>query len=164
MFKKFAVILIPIVYFALSANAFPEDAKIGVMNFRKIFYEYKETKDFQKELESKDEEAKKEFEKKADEIRKLRDEISLLSEKAKEKKETALREKAMDLDKFRRDKGEDLLRWRDAKVADIDKVIRSAAADFAQKNGYDMILDNIALVYSSDKDNLTEEILKELNK
>lgn len=164
MAKKFLCIMIVFACLALTAKAHAADLKIGYVDMRKIFYEYEETKKFQKDLETKDQSAKEEFEKKTNEIRQMRDELELLSEKAKDKKNEELRRKTKELNDFRRDKGEELLAWRDAEVRRINKTIGDTTSEFAKKNGYNMVFNQMAFVYSSGNYDITDEILKELNK
>jgi len=164
MQKKVLGIAVILLCTILCGSVFAEDLKIGVMNFRKAFLEYEKTKGFQKELETKDEAAKKEFDVKAKEVRKLRDEIELLSEKAKEKKREELLKRTNELNAFRRNKGEELLRWRDTEMREINDNIVNTVNKYAQKNGYDVIFDKMSFVYSSDKYEITEKIITELNK
>ncbi len=165
MIRKKEIVLIVLVCFGLlCGGAYAEELKIGYINMRKAFYEYRKTKEFQKQLEAKDEAAKKEFEKKADEFKKLRDEIDLLSEKAKAGKQEELRKKAKELDEFRRNKSEELIRWRDAQIREINKDLMDTAARYAKANGYDIVLDKMAFVYAPDEYDITDAVLKELNK
>ena len=113
MRKKILVVLILVLCMALSANAFAKEMKIGCLNMRKVFYEYKKTKDFNQTLEKEDAKVKEEIEKRTQDLRKLRDEIDLLSEEAKAKKEPELRQKIKKLDDFRKEKIEELLRKKD---------------------------------------------------
>lgn len=164
MQKKLLGIAVILLCMTLCGSVFAEDIKIGVMNFRQAFLEYEKTKDFQKELETKDEAAKKEFDDKAKEVRKLRDEIELLSEKAKEKKREELLKRTNELNAFRRTKGEELLRWRDTEMREINGDIINIVNKYAEKNKYDVIFDKMSSVYSSEKYNITNEIITELNK
>jgi len=163
MIRKTGLITLILCLFLLPA-AFSADMKIGYINMRRAFYEYKKTKDFQKELEEKDTLAKEEFEKKAENFRKMRDEIDMLSDKAKEKKQAELREKAKELDEYRKTKGEELIRWRDEKIREINKDLMDATGGFAKKNNYDIVLDKMAFVYSPEEYDITDKVLKEVNK
>ncbi len=165
MFKKLVSTMILILFcITLCENVFAEGQKVGLINFRKAVFECKKGKALRKEIEQKDKKAKEELDKMAKELRKLRDESDLLSDKARAKKEEELRKKQVVFNDSRRKMSEELLRWRDDKMREITKNITDATAAYAKKNGYDMILDQMALVYYTDKYDITDEILKELNK
>lgn len=164
MHKMFLGALVLAVSLVLPGSVFAEDMKLGYINTRKVIYEYKKMKDFQKEFEKKDKEAKDEFDKITNQIRKLRDEMDLLAEKAKKKKQAELAEKGEELNEFRRTKGEELMRWRDTKIREINDDVVSATEGFAKENGYDIVFDQMASVYSAKKYDITDEIIKILNK
>ena len=89
MKKIFAIFLF--CTFLMTAPAFGENAKMGFIDMRKVFFDYNKTKNFNSSLEKEDEEAKKELEKRSDKLRKLKDEIDLLSDEARKKREPELR-------------------------------------------------------------------------
>jgi outer membrane protein len=163
MFKKVMCLVIACCCI-MSGVSFAAELKIGVLDFRKTGNEYDKAKELRKELEVKRDGTQKEIEEMTAEISKLRDELDLLSESAKEKKQAELREKTREYNEFRRTKSEELLYWRDSKMREITKDIIDTATNFAKKNGYDIILDQMAAVYYSEKFDITDTILKELNK
>jgi len=161
---KRVILLSLVACFLLSHATYAQEPKIAVINMRKVFYEYKKTKNFNQTLENEDKELKKEIDQKTEEIRKLRDEIDLLSEKAREGRQPELREKMRTLEEFRRKKLEEFLRRKDDMFKEIRADILSQAEIYAKKNGYDMIFDKAIYVYSSDKYDVTDNIVKMLNK
>jgi len=164
MFRNILACIILISCFLFTDIASAEAMKLGYINMRKVFFEYKKTKDSNKVLEKEDEMAKKEIEAKAQEIRKLRDEFDLLSEEAKEKREPELRQRLKELDEFRKSKIEAFIRKKDEMFKEIKDDIMSVAERYAKKNGYDVLFDEAILVYSPEKYDITEDIIKELNK
>ena len=62
MLKRFLGFGILCMCLILSNRAYAEDLRIGCINMRKVFYEYKKTKDFNERLEKEDEKVKKEIE------------------------------------------------------------------------------------------------------
>ncbi|NQU95300.1 MAG: OmpH family outer membrane protein [Candidatus Omnitrophica bacterium] len=165
MIKKLISMLILVLFCAtFCANVFAEGQKVGLINFRKAGFECKKGKAFQAEFEGKDKKAKEELDKMAKELRKLRDESDLLSDKAKAKKEEELRKKQVAFNDSRRKKSEEIIRWRDDQMREITKEITDATAAYAKNNGYDMILDQMVAVYFTETYDITDEILKELNK
>jgi len=164
MNKKFIGLLVIIFCFVLSGYAFSAGLKIGYVNMRKVFYEYKKTKEFNDKLEKEEKQIKKEIEKRTDEVRKLRDEMDLLSEKAKERKEPALRKEMAELDEFRRSKVDGILRKKDEMFKEIRENILKVTEQYAKKNSYDVVFDEALFVYSLGKYDITNEIIKKLNK
>jgi len=164
MHRKILAISIFVLSFAISLNAFAKEIKIGYVNMRKVFFEYEKTKEFNAKLETEDEETKKAMNEKTQELRKLRDELDLLSDEAKKKKEPELKQKLKELDAIRKEKLEGFIRKRDAMFKEIRDDIVETTADYAKKNNYDIILDDAVLLYSSKSYEITENILKVLNK
>ncbi len=164
MGKKILGVLILVLCMSLSVGAFAKELKVGCLDMRKVFYEYNKTKEFNQKLEKEDAEVKKEIEEKTGELRKMRDEIDLLSEEAKKKREPELREKIKKLDDFRKEKIEEFLRKKDEMFKEIRVNIMDTAKVYATKNGYDLLFDNAIFVYSSKQFDITDAIIKELNK
>ena len=164
MFKNFLSAGILLLCLFLATTAFAEASKMGYVNMRKLFYEYEKTKKFNQKLEKEDEEAKKEIEKRAEEIKKLRNKIDLLSENAREKREPELRKAMEELDLYRKEKVGGFMKDKDEMFQEIRNDIVDVAGEYAKKNNYDMVFDEAVFVYSSDSHDITDEVLKELNK
>ena len=149
--------------FSTSA-VFAEGYKIGYVDMAKVFGEYSKTKESEKALEEKGKAKEDERKKMIDEVRKLKDEQALLSDKAKAEKQTALDEKIKVLQDFDRRTRDDLIKERNDKLGLILKDIEKVVTDYSKETGYDIILDSRMLLYSAEKMDVTEEILKRLNK
>jgi len=164
MLKKSIALMALASFLALPVAANAADAKIGYVNMRKVFFEYNKTKEFNQELEKEDEKVKKEIDEKTQEIRKLRDEIDLLSEKAKAQRQPELRQKITELDEFRRRRIQELVQKKDEMFKVVRNDIVKIAGEVGRKKGYEAIFDEAVLVYSSGKNDVTDEVLKDLNK
>jgi len=164
MVKRILISVILIMCLASAGCAAAEDTKIGIVDFRKVGQEYKKAKEFNKELEKEDQKFKEEIEAKTQGIRKLRDEIDLLSESAKEKKQPELRKQIASLEDFRRSKVEELISLRDTRAREISEEIVKAVEAYSKKNQYDIVIDQMAAIYSSGRQNITNAIVKELNR
>jgi len=164
MGRKILGALVLVLCMALSTGAFAKELKVGCLDMRKVFYEYNKTKDFNQKLEAENAQVKSEIEKKTQELRKIRDEIDLLSEAAKEKRAPELRQKIKSLDDFRKGKIEEFLRKKDEMFKEIRENIMATSRAYAAKNGYDLLFDNAIFVYSAKKFDITDAIVKELNK
>jgi len=164
MAKRLLGLMIFIFCFALCCEAFADGAKIAYADRRKIYSEYKKAKEFNKKLEKEDLEVKEEIEKRSTELRKLYEETELLTDEAKEKKEAELRESAAKLEAYRKEKIDGFLKQQNDMFQEIQEDILKVAEKYAMENGYDAILDEAVFLYSSDKLDITDTILKELNK
>lgn len=164
MDKKLIGILVIIFCLALSGYAFAQELKIGYVDMRKVFYEYKKTKEFNQALEKEDKLVKEEIEKKTQEVRKLRDEMDLLSKKAQEKRAPEMRQKIKELDNFRRGKVDAMLQKKENMFKEIRNDILDVSEGYAKKKGYDIVFDEALFVYSLKKYDITDKIIKKLNK
>ena len=164
MFRKILIFISLALAFLICGNSQAAELKIGSIDTQKVFYEYNKRKDFQKSLEEKDKKLRAEVEKKTQEIRKLRDEIDLLSDKAKAKKEPELREKIKQFDEFGNQKREEFIREKDEMYKEIRDDILKVSEEYAKQNGYDLVFDKTVFIYSIDKYDVTDPILKALNK
>lgn len=165
MIKRFlalGILILCLVFYA--GNSFGKELKLGYVSMRKVFYEYTKTKDFNTQLEKEDEGTKKEIEKMTETLRKLRDEMDLLSAEAREKKEPEVRQKIKELDDFRREKVETFIKKKDEMFKEIRNDIMDVVTAYAKKNGYDIVFDEAAFVYSAESYDITDTIVKELNK
>ena len=96
-------------------------------------------------------------------IRKMKDEFDILSEKAKEKKQTQIDKKIKELQEYDQQTRTGLRQQRDEVVRKILKEIEQVIEKYAKKNSYTMILNNRILLYGQKQHDLTDKILKILN-
>lgn len=150
--------------FGLVSNCWANELKIAFADKLKILFEYKKAKDLNESLEKENAAAKTEFDRKSADIKKLREEIELLNEKARGKKQAELDEKLRDLDNFRREKQREIGQKYDEGIKAISAEIGKVCDEFGTKNGYDAIIDTRAVVYIPEPLDITDQILKELNK
>ena len=140
------------------------EMKIGYVDFEKVFNEFHRTKTEDKKLKKELEDKEKELEKKTTEISKMRDDLELLSDDARSKKEEEIKTKIKELNDIRTVAREDLIKERNEKWLEIYEEIKDVIAKFGKEKGYAFILDDKALIYKMEKDNLTENVIKILNK
>jgi len=147
-----------------SGVAFAKEYKIGYVDLARVFDEYKKTKDSEKALEDKAKGKEAERKKLIDEIKRLKDEQALLSEKAKAEKETSIDNVMKNLQDFDRNSRDELMKQRSDMLNGLLKDIEKVVTDYAKENGYDLIMNLRMLLYGSEQYDLTNEILKRLNK
>ncbi len=148
------------VLMSFSSPCFSKELKIGYVNILEVFNEYQKTKDYDAKLEEKKKVAEKKLENKKETIEKLQNKLSLLKEGEKVKEEESLSKEIKEYRDLEREVFTDVKKERDEKmkviVEDIDAIIK----DYAQKNGFDLIVNQNAVLYGAKALEITSEILK----
>ena len=129
-----------------------------------LFDEYQKTKDNDAVLKTLGESKEQERETLVKDIRGLKDELALLNDDAKTTKQEQLDEKIRKLQDFDQAAKRELGERRNKLVREIFKDIDDLVQRFGERKGYDFILNERALIYKNPKLDVTQEILKELNK
>ena len=151
-------------FVTVQGNLYAKEYKIGYVDLAKIFDEYAKTKESEKALEEKGKTKETERKKITDEVRKLKDEQALLSEKAKAEKQKVIDDKIKTLQEFDRKTRDELIKERNDAIGGIMKDIEKVVTDYSKEANYDLILNSRTLLYGTQELELTEEILKRLNK
>ncbi|MBI3306509.1 MAG: OmpH family outer membrane protein [Candidatus Omnitrophica bacterium] len=150
--------------FLLAPNhGYAAGEKIVFVDVAKIFDEYQKTKDQDKTLQEQGKKKEQERDALVHDIRKLKDELALLADSAKPKKQEALDAKVSELQAFDREAKNLLGQKRNEIVREIFKDIDDVVQRYGERKGYDMVLNERALVYRSAKLDVTGDVLKELN-
>ena len=147
-----------------AGSVYAKEYKIGYVNLAKVFEDYKKTKDAEKILTDKGNTKTAERTKMLEELKKLKDEQALLSDKGKAEKQTIIDNKAKALQDFDKKTREDLYKERNDALSGIMKDIEKVVEAYAKEAGYDMVVDTRMLLYGSEQNDLTAEVLGRLNK
>jgi len=147
---------------AMCAHA--KDLKTAYVDLDRIFEEYNKTRDEYKTLDSKLTKKEEERKKMVDEVRRLKDELELLSDKGKEEKQIEIDDKISALSECDRQATNEFKKERLNAIRDISKDIDKVIQEYAESNSYDYMFSSRALVYGQDKSDITDEIIKLLNK
>lgn len=139
------------------------EMKIGYVQLAKVFDDYQRTKDSNQVLKQKEQGKQAELEGRAGELKKLRDGLELLNEQVKQTKAKELEDKADAFQQTKTKAQRELLRERNAIAKGIFDEIEQAIQDYANTNGFTVILDGRSLVYGQDALDVTREIVKLLN-
>ncbi len=160
------VVIIGIIFlFGLAPAHSAEGAgKTGYIDSIRAFNQYQKTINYEKELEKKTSKKEAERKKKVFEIKRLREELELLSEKGRGKKQAQIEKKMKNLQDFDLATRTDLKKERDGVVREILEEIDKVVQEYGKSEGYSLILSNRALLYADGKFNLTDKIIKILNK
>ena len=137
--------------------------KIGTVDLARVFDEYVKTKELDKALEAKGAAKQADRDKMVADVKKLRDEAELLSAKAKDEKQVVIDEKIKELQEFDRVTRDALRKERDGMVRDILKEIEVVVQDFGKSQGYGYIFNDRVMVYKSEQNDLTPQLIKTLN-
>ena len=137
--------------------------KIAYVDLSQTFDKYEKTKVYDEALASVQTGKEKELEQMANEIKAIEDKMSLLSEKEKTTKQKELDDKNKKLKQMSQQIALDLRKDRDEKLKEILQDIEKVVQSYAQKNGYDFILNDRVLLYGSASADVTQDIIDALN-
>ncbi len=138
--------------------------KMAYVDLSQAFDKYKKTQAFDDVLSGLQAEKEKELEQMSSEIKSIEDKMSLLSEKEKAAKQKELDDKTEKLKQASQQIALDLRKERDEKLKEILQDIEKVIQSFAQKNGYDFILNDRVLLYGAASADVTQDIVDLLNK
>ena len=150
------------VIFGMALNAYAA-GKIGYVDLSATFDKYEKTKVYDTSLTKVQESKQKELEQMATEMKAIEDKMSLLSEKEKATKQTELDEKKKKLTQMSQQIALDLRKERDEKLKDILQDIEKVIQSYAQKNGYDFVLNDRVLLYGAASSDVTQDVIDLLN-
>ena len=158
------IIVAGIAVLLFSAVSHAQEGKIGYLNLSKAFDEHNKTKDFDRALDAEGKEKTEMREKMVDEIRRLKDEMELLSESGRSNKQQVIDDKVKALQQFDTETRQMMRKKRDDMVGEILNEIKEAVTDYGRKNNYSIILNDRVVLYSDGKDDITDDIIREVNK
>ena len=150
-----------VVGIALPAHA--EGLKIATLDVAKTFDSYQRTIESDKQLSAKGSKKEEEHTKMVDEVKKLREGLDLLSDKAKEERQKQLEEKVRRLQEFEQGARTELQGERDNMARQILGEIDKALQEYAQKEGYDLIVNERVVVYGKESYDITNTFIQWLN-
>jgi len=158
--------LLSVIFFILPVSYASQ--RIAVVDMRRVFREAKIAqnlaKDFFKDVQSK----RRELKAKEDELKKkereLKKKAKILSKKEREKEFEKLREEAKQLKHMKVDIEDELRTKRQEIRAKIMKHVRKVISAYAKRYNYVIILPKGILLYSQDAVDITDKIIKELNR
>ena len=164
--KYFKIAFLIIFLFSISNNSFASD--VYFIDLKKILNQSKAGKQAQQFLLKKFETESKKFEKEGQALKK--EETDLISKKKLVSKEeykeslTALREKNINYQKKRRKASNDMLVKKNEARAKLIKALNPILKKYMEDNNIQIILDKKNVLVSNSKFELTDEILKILDK
>lgn len=162
--KKY--LIFPIIVGLLSSTSFlsfSEELKIGYVDILKVFNEYQKTKDYDKNLEQKKEEAEKNLDPKREAIKKMQSRLDVLKEEERQKEVEKIKKEAQEYQELERKTFIDIKKERDEKMKEIIEDIDKIIDEYAKKNGFNLIINENAVLYGDKVMDVTLDILKIAN-
>jgi outer membrane protein len=144
-------------------GAFAKEIKIGYVNFMQVYNEYQKTKDYDVKLEGKKAEVEKNLNAKKEKIEELRNKLNVLNEKEQAKEKEKVEKEIQGFRELERKAFIDIKKERDEKMKEIFEDVSVVVQDYAKKKGYDLILDQPAILYGDKVMDVTADILKGAN-
>lgn len=169
--NRFATYLFIICALSLNAGiSRADDAfKVGIVDMQKAIQTSETGKKAKAQLEEAFNKKKKELQAEEANLKKLQEDLqkkaSALSDSAKKEQQGKLQERFMKYQELLQKSQAEIQKKEQEMSAPIIEKIRAKIGEIAKKKGYSLVLeknDNIVLFFQ-DKDDLTAEILKEIN-
>lgn len=159
-------LLFVLLAFSLPVAAQTAELKIGYVNTEKVFRDsqlaVKAQKKLEKEFQSREQELQKLVKQARDLQAFLEKEGMTLSEAERTKKQKDLANLSRDLQHDQRAFREDLNQRKNEEFAAVQERARKAIMDIAEKEKYDLILENV--IFASPKVDVTDRVLKTLER
>ena len=141
-----------------------DGGKIGYVDLSRLFDEYHKTKEYDQVLEAKHSELEKAGKEKVEKIQESEGKLALLKEDQKVALEEEIELMKGEAQEFVRQEQSSLSKDRNEKIREILLEIEKIVSDFAEQEGYNIILNDRVLIYGDPAEDLTEKILTILNK
>lgn len=148
----------------ISTISFAASEKVGVVNMKRAFYEYEKTKTLESELSGITTKLGEDRKKMVEALTKLRGEMELASGNAKSKKQVEVDQRLAQLAEFDRESRRQVMEKKNTMFKDVIDEINAVVEDIGKKGNYDYILDEQSVRYFKDNYDITDEVLKRLNK
>lgn len=137
--------------------------KIGYVDLSRLFDEYHKTKEYDKVLEAKHSELEKIGLEKVEKIKESESKLALLKEDQKKTLEAEIETMKTEAQGFVSQEQSNLTKDRNEKIREILLEIEKVVSDYAEKEQYDIILNDRVLIYGNTAQDVTEQILAILN-
>ena len=163
--KIIRTILIFMMVLTLAASAVyaQKDMKIGFVDLSRLFDEHHKTANYDVQLETEHKKFEDERNAKIEKIQEAQGKLALLNEDKKASLEEEIEKMKADLLEYDREQKTTLTKERNEKIREILLEIEQQVSAYAEKEGFDVILNDRVLIYGNPAKDLTDEILTKLN-
>jgi outer membrane protein len=152
-----------------SGIAIASEIKIGIVDMQRAIQTSSTGKKAKEELEQAFNKKKKELQSEESNLKKLQEEFqkkqAALSDSAKKEQQAKLQEKFVKYQELLQKSQAEIQKKEQEMSEPIIQKIREKVSEIAKKKGYDLVLEKNEnlVIYSLDKDDITEEVMKSLN-
>lgn len=162
-FMKLLTILAVTLTLSASAAYAQKEVKIGFVDLSRLFDEHHKTADYDVQLETEHKQFETERNAKIEKIQEAQGKLALLNEDKKAALEEEIEKMKADLLEYDRQQKTTLTKERNEKIREILLEIEQQVSSYAEKEGYDVILNDRVLIYGNPAKDLTDQILTKLN-
>ena len=143
------------------------DLKVGVVDLQKVIESSKPGQAMQGQLKAEKDKMEAELKKKGDEIEELRQRLEresmVMSKEAREEKEREGRIKVNDIKQLQKKYRADLQGLELKLMGQLKDQISGLLEEIGKKEGYVLIISNIAVLYAPNSVDITDTLIKKLN-
>ncbi|MGA8259360.1 MAG: OmpH family outer membrane protein [Arenicellales bacterium] len=168
MVYKRAILFVPALCMMFSGAALAQksDLKIGFVNVEQVMSKAPQVEVVRKELRKEFDPRDREIRSMQEEVNKLADDLNknelVLDETSRNKEEMELRDKRRALSRATSEFREDLNLRKNEELSKLQKLVFKAIVEIAKKESYDLVLHEPAVIYASDRIDMTDKVLKKL--
>jgi outer membrane protein len=152
---------------ALSVPAAAADVKIAVVNLQTVLETSVAGKAAQDQLKSQRDKLEGDLKQKGNELQELEKRLQrdsmVMSKETREDKEREFRIKASDFQALQKKYRSDLQDLERQLMGDLQKDISALVSEISKKEGYQLVISNIGVLYSQPSIDITTRLVQELN-
>ncbi len=152
---------------ALGQPVFAADLKVGVVDLQKVIETSKTGQVIQGQLKAEKDKMEADLKKKSEEIEGLRQrlerEAMVMSKQALEEKEREGRIKVNDFKQLQKKYRADLQELEIRLMSELKQQVTTLLEEIGKKEGYILIISNIAVLYAPNSVDITDTLIKKLN-
>jgi outer membrane protein len=152
---------------ALSVPAAAADVKIAVVNLQTVLETSVAGKAAQDQLKSQRDKLEGDLKQKGNELQELEKRLQrdsmVMSKETREEKEREFRIKASDFQALQKKYRSDLQDLERQLMGDLQKDISTLVSEISKKEGYQLVISNIGVLYSQPSIDITTRLVQELN-
>lgn len=138
--------------------------RVGYVDLRRIFYEYDAAAEMRKEVNDFTERTHERRDELVKEITQLRDRSEMLTGEARREAQAQIDRKIMELQEYEQRKRQELLEKENEMFEKVIMEIEKVVTVMAEEENYDFVLDSRYIMYAKRALDLTDEVVRELNR
>lgn len=142
-------------------------AKVGYFDLVRVMNNIPQAKQAEKRLGAEFEQRKKKLEQFDGEVKLEQSQFErdkqVMSDVEREKKRREIRNRSRELKLSIQEYQEDLSLRQNQETASLQKLVRQAVLEVAKEDGYDLIIDQGAVLFASDKVDITKKVMQRLS-